>query len=389
MLLPIHPQPYPEELLTSWMVRLALENGWHLHTFYKVILRYQKPIWNRDTDKYCHPNLIERLSAATGISTERIQQLSIQSYNGVLFQGNPRAANLRWILPLGIYHRRRKLLGLQFCPLCLAEQPKSYYRKYWRVAFYGVCHKHKIQLLDMCPQCQNPIEFHRIGVGSKNESLPKTDLSSCHSCNFDLRLSSTKSISFISPEVVKPYLNTLSQFVTRKENFYNKHIAIPLSLYDGLRYIGKMLLHPYSHKFRLFFLQKFTDLPLTDLDLKPRTTYENQTIDTRLHISLMSFWLASEWPKRFSDACQQGLLFRSAISDDFLKYNLPYWLVNEIQQQLPNRTYILSDEEILQAILHLKKNNEQTTVSSLAKIMGIGKDSAANYYAKAKLLKLI
>lgn len=35
-MLPIHPQPMSDELLTSWMVRLAFANGFALHTFYSV-----------------------------------------------------------------------------------------------------------------------------------------------------------------------------------------------------------------------------------------------------------------------------------------------------------------------------------------------------------------
>lgn len=279
MLLPIHPQPYPEELLTSWMVRLALENGWHLHTFYKEIIGYKKPIWTRDADKYDQSALIECLSVRTGVSTERIRQLSLQSYNGTLFHGNPKAAYLRWISPLGIYHRRRKLLGLQFCPLCLKEQPNGYYRKYWRVAFYTFCHKHKVLLLNECPMCSGSIEFHRTGIGYKTEKIPKIDIALCHSCGFDLRDSSTDQV-YVT-QGTERYRQLLNQFLNKQDEIPNG-LAIPLVFYEGLRYIIKMLLHPYSKKFRSFYLHKFTDAQ--DLDFEQGTVYETLSLKQRFHM---------------------------------------------------------------------------------------------------------
>ena len=52
MILPVHPNPFRDELLSSWMVRLAISNGWPFHTFYSKLLGLESPIWSRDIDKY-------------------------------------------------------------------------------------------------------------------------------------------------------------------------------------------------------------------------------------------------------------------------------------------------------------------------------------------------
>ncbi|WP_156038866.1 TniQ family protein [Chromobacterium haemolyticum] len=39
-MLPMHPQPQPREILSSWMVRQAFANGFMLHTFYDKLLGY-------------------------------------------------------------------------------------------------------------------------------------------------------------------------------------------------------------------------------------------------------------------------------------------------------------------------------------------------------------
>lgn len=377
MLLPIHSQPYSDELLSSWMVRLSLENGWHLHTFYKGIIGYEKPIWTRDADKYDQSALIECLSIKTGVSTERIRQLSLQSYNGTLFHGNPKAAYLRWILPLGIYHRRRKLLGLQFCPLCLKEQPNGYYRKYWRVAFYTFCHKHNVLLLNECPICHGPIEFHRIGIGYKTEKIPKVDIALCHSCGFDLRGSSTDQV-YVT-QGTERYRQLLNQFLNKQDEIPNG-LAIPLVFYEGLRYIIKMLLHPYSKKFRSFYLHKFTDAQ--DLDFEQGTAYETLSLKQRFHITTMACWLIVDWPHRFIEMSQRKLLFRSAISDDFGKDKLPYWIEKEIRLHLSNQVYMPSDREVAEAILHLKKSNMPVNASSIGRLMGVSIDAATNRLLK-------
>src|SRR5690554_479786 len=373
MLLPIHPQPYPEELLTSWMVRLALENGWHLHSFYKVTLGYQKTIWNRDTDKYNHPDLFDCLSVATGVSKEKIQQLSLQSYNGILFHGNLKAANLRWILPLGIYHRRRKLLGLQYCPLCLNEQPVGYYRKYWRFAFYTMCHKHNVHLLNECPQCHSPIEFHRIGIGHKTEKIPKTDIALCHACEFNLRFSPASNV--VSTRSSDFYREILNQFVNNYEQPL-EGLAMPLVFYERLRYLVKMLLHPYSKKFRSYYINRFLDIP--DLKIESRVYYECLSIEQRFYIGKMAAWLISDWPTKFIEMSQRKLLFRSAISDDLCRGHLPYWLGKEIRTHFSDQAYMPSDREVESAILYLKRSNIPVNASSIGKIMGISRDAAAN-----------
>lgn len=377
MLLPVHPQPYPEELLSSWMVRLALENGWHLHTFYKEIIGYTKPIWTRDADKYDLPNLIECLSAKTGVLTERIQQLSLQSYNGTLFHGNPKAAYLRWILPLGIYHRRRKLLGLQFCPLCLREQPNGYYRKYWRVAFYTFCHKHNVLLLNECPMCRGSVEFHRTGIGYKTEKIPQVDIALCHSCGFDLRNSPTDQVCVT--QGTKRYEQLLNQFIN-KQNEIPNGLAMPLVFYEGLRYIIKMLLHPYSKKFRSFYLNKFTDIQ--ELEFKKNAAYETLSLKQRFHVTTMACWLIIDWPYSFIEMSQRKLLFRSAISDDFGKNKLPYWIEKEIRLHLSDQAYMPNDSEVTEAIRHLQKSNVRVNASAIGKLMGISIDAAS------RLLKL-
>ncbi|WP_162232299.1 TniQ family protein [Methylogaea oryzae] len=52
--------------------------------------------------------------------------------------------------------------GLQYCPSCLAEDAKPYYRLQWRLAWHTGCQKHGCLLLDRCRACGAPVEPHRL-----------------------------------------------------------------------------------------------------------------------------------------------------------------------------------------------------------------------------------
>ena len=70
---PIHPHPRPDELLSSWMVRLAHANRYKVHDFYALYFGRERQIWNRDIDHLAPDWLLNGLSFHTGIGTEQLQ----------------------------------------------------------------------------------------------------------------------------------------------------------------------------------------------------------------------------------------------------------------------------------------------------------------------------
>lgn len=78
MLLPLHPQPRPGEILSSWMVRLAFSNGFPLHTFYDKLLEYRAPIWNRDIDRHPANELLSILARNSGQRKSSLKSLTLK-----------------------------------------------------------------------------------------------------------------------------------------------------------------------------------------------------------------------------------------------------------------------------------------------------------------------
>lgn len=189
-LLPVHLKPLPDELLSSWLVRLAHGHGLKLQTFSSMVFGRDKSIWNRDIDKLAPDWLIDRLFECTGASMETILDTTLKSYEGILYEHLQPNGNTKWILPLGIYNRIRRGYGLQYCPRCLGEDATPYFRKHWRLAFSTICTKHGCYLLDACSKCKSPIAPHRADMQVR-QYFPSADLNAhCWKCGFDLRSAS-------------------------------------------------------------------------------------------------------------------------------------------------------------------------------------------------------
>ena len=184
-MLPMHPQPKQDEILSSWLVRLAFANGFPLHTFYSSLLSYKAPIWSRDIDRHPSMELLKVLESHTHKSIIALQALTFSSYEGVLFEQLPMNGDAPWLLPAGVFHRTRLRAGMQFCPLCIQNDPVPYYRRCWRLALYPICGHHNCLMHQSCPFCHSPVIFHRHGIGRSKET-PDDALRLCHHCGFYL-----------------------------------------------------------------------------------------------------------------------------------------------------------------------------------------------------------
>ena len=148
---PAHPRILPGEILSSWLVRIAHANGFQARAFCADQLRYDREIWRRDIDHLAPPKLIALLARKTGANVEEIAATTLRSYEGIAFERFIEFGTTRWVLPLGIQGRTRRLFGQQYCPACLATDSVPYLRLRWRMAFQVVCTSHSVLLADRCP----------------------------------------------------------------------------------------------------------------------------------------------------------------------------------------------------------------------------------------------
>jgi hypothetical protein len=183
--LPTHPQWQVDELLSSWILRLAWANDCKVHTLCSKIAGNQHTVWNRDVDRMAPAWLIDGLGRRTGKHPADIRSLSLSYLMERIDERHHPRGNGTWVLPLGIWHRKRLGYGTQFCPLCLRMDEVPYVRRSWRLAYYTECERHAVLLMDRCPNCAAPFDYFRGELGDRNRTEPMP-ISICRGCGYDL-----------------------------------------------------------------------------------------------------------------------------------------------------------------------------------------------------------
>ena len=184
---PIHLKPLPDELLSSWLIRLAHAHGYKVETLCRILLGPRANMWNRDVDRSSQTKLMQSVMSATSASEQQFFQATLSSYEGTLSERYESGGTARWLISLAIFHRTRRRPGLMYCRLCLASDGEPYFRKKWRLSCITVCTQHGVNLEDTCPHCQATLMPHRADVGF--HSFVPTDrlLVRCYRCERDLR----------------------------------------------------------------------------------------------------------------------------------------------------------------------------------------------------------
>jgi hypothetical protein len=120
--------PLPDELLTSWIIRVAHGFGLKVQTFCNILFGNTRQVWNRDVDRLGPEWLIESLSIGTGTPLAKAFATTLRAYEGILYVQYKTPGALPWIQTLKMHHRKRDGFGIQFCGRCLAEDPVPYFR---------------------------------------------------------------------------------------------------------------------------------------------------------------------------------------------------------------------------------------------------------------------
>jgi hypothetical protein len=168
----------PDESLTSWLARAALGQGCDPMTLTGSLWPTWR-VWTRDTDRGIDPARLPALSSAAGLPAAVIENAALKG-DARLIAGGPLPAEQPWpwITTLGKRNRKHSS-GLAFCPACLADDGKPYFRRKWRFAWQTACETHGIILHDHCPACSAPVQPHRLLAEDRR-------LAVCAFCRADL-----------------------------------------------------------------------------------------------------------------------------------------------------------------------------------------------------------
>jgi hypothetical protein len=188
-MLPVRPPVEPFESLTSYLTRLAQENG----------------ISSVDgLAALCFPNQDRRISRNLAdyppTSFEIVEILGVNKtvlsgttffHLGVKFGRSPKPQSLSRFLAGSV------ATYLRYCPHCLAAQCPPYYSLLWRFLEFRCCTIHHCELLDRCGQCDAKIPLLAAPL----------KIGRCPLCAWDLKMCRAKP----SPEVVLSETRVFSQ----------------------------------------------------------------------------------------------------------------------------------------------------------------------------------
>lgn len=296
-LLPCRPKPLHDELLSSWLIRVAHGNGMKLQSFCHMMWP-GRAIWNRDCDRCADAELVTSLAEITGTPLRRAQQTLLSAFSGSLFRALVRTGNTPWMMPLGVHHRIRHRHGLQYCPQCLANG-EPYFRRSWRLSLYTVCPEHRRTLLDGCPHCSQPVHPHRAEMGDcrRQQPLPRTI---CSYCRCDL--------CDVEPRGAVP--RRLLQFQRLHARIMEHTLPgdyDPVDYFNVLAQILQVLASPRElvRHFRSIVAEG-AGVPLTTAppDRSGIGLYFDVMGPERMRLLESASWLLEDWPDRFVNICK-------------------------------------------------------------------------------------
>lgn len=346
---PIHLKPLPDELLSSWLVRLAHGHGLKLQSFCSLVFGRDKSIWNRDIDKQAPEWLIVQLAEHTGTSIDETLQTTLKAYEGILYEHHQSNGNTKWILPLGVYHRARHSHGLQFCPHCLNEDVEPYFRKRWRLAFSIICTKHQCYLLDACPQCDSPIAPHRSDMQAKTLYPHGALRVCCWKCGFDLRTSLVTAVHDFDLESMQIQLESAME--NGHTSWAGNQSMHSIVFFDGLRSLISGIVTKHTRE----RLVHSSHIDCSALAGWPRAQFEMTTQSQRRAFFHVFAIILKDWPKNF-----QSLIHESKLRYAYLKGDgdsRPYWFENVIKHEAGGGFAAISDNEILSITFAVEKQH--------------------------------
>lgn len=292
---PAHPKPLPDELLSSWIVRLAEANAIKLQTLSWMLFGNGRSPWNRDIDRNAPPWLIRVISDHTGINYWEAFHTTLVTYRTRLYPRRQAAGQLRWILPVRSYGMRRRAFGQQFCPQCLASDPQPYFRKRWRVAFFTYCPEHHMELHDACPACGAPVIIFRGDFGRELKDAQPMHV--CHACGYDFREVEQKP-AFLPNQELQAYFDSMLLSLNKPANEAGR---FDLGFYAVMHQFCRVISTRQNGGKLQGFVAERLDLPAVSLP-PGRTTVEQRRRAERHQLLLCALWLMADLQPRLHAA---------------------------------------------------------------------------------------
>ncbi|MBC7705895.1 MAG: TniQ family protein [Rhodoferax sp.] len=306
---PIRFKPHLDELLASWLVRLARGHGLRVQTFCNLIFGNRRQVWNRDIDRLGPDWIVDCLSEHTGTPIDVARGTTLRSYEGWLYPAFKASGSLQWMTSLQVFHRTRQGFGMQYCPRCLCGDVDPFFRKAWRVAFITTCPTHQCMLRDRCRNCGVGVAFHRGDMGSLN-GQPRESISDCYACGVSLASHSGDPVEQYDGQV----MNWIAALTIDVMNGAKNRRMI--DAFSVMRQMAVLLTSRYSTlNFHAHVCGKLV-IPEMTLVLG-KVSFESRTLAERHHLIQLIGWLMLDLEPRLGEAWREKAVRYNLMVKDF------------------------------------------------------------------------
>lgn len=306
---PVRIKPKEDELLSSWMMRLAQAYGMNAQSFWSAAWP-QQYLWSRDIDICDDQSFMQMLADKTQRPVSTFTAASLARYQGVLYDKQISRRRLPWVMPTGVYANVRRQYGLQYCPQCLAEDEEPYYRRIWRLAIAFVCLKHRALLADRCRQCGAAVCLHVERAGDSQHPINQM-MARCYACGNDMRQCPHDSSACQVRQRDVDLQSLLVRVVNEGHYRMGAGYTVPSFIFfKVIRRLMLMLLRCNRAKsFRRVAKEYFGVEPLTTDHLAKGKTLETFDAVNRLRLLGMTYYLLQDWPSKYDDFCREDHLW--------------------------------------------------------------------------------
>lgn len=354
----IIPQPLEDELLSSWLTRVALEHKRQLPIFLTLFVKKEgNQVSRRDLDFIFDERFLEKIASKSNLKKEDIFKMSLRSEEGYLFSCND---CLYPPLQIRKLTDKRTHNGLMYCPKCLAEDKIPYFRKKWRYQFYNACPKHKVFLTDRCWRCYEKINFAKIKHFK--------EICICHKCEKDFR------------ENLVIEINSNFEYGLKAITWFGK------GLNDGYFIIDNEKINSLSVFESFTALRSLVDrkdeLNLEDFPLieeykticKKLEKYNSKktlSIQKEFLLTSLVFYLFEEFPNNFKKFIDENKLTHRDFFHGFR--DISFWHRKMVDKLIPIENKIgreINKSEVLGTIKYLESIGERVNIINVANIVG-------------------
>lgn len=331
--LPCHPQLRYDELFSSWLLRLAWANRLKVHSLCVTLAGNQAAVWNRDIDRQLPIWLQYELEKLTGVPASRIEGAGLEGIASALNGHIPNKNGFEtWLLPLGIWHRKRRRFGVQYCPLCFYSESGQYVRRAWRLGFYTECEHHRVLLRDRCHLCGAPFMYFRAELGHR-ERIDGASMCACFKCGAMLYQAPVERFDWPTVEHSLAVRTLLFMKDFGWSAIQNQVFPQSASLFGVLRQLITIMSSDSAYG-QLYDAVAEQIWPDGYRVLSRRgLIYELRGVEERHRLFGMAVWLMMDWPQRFRGALHaSGAGCYSMVQG--LKIDPPDWYAAEYKFHL-------------------------------------------------------